>query len=297
LLVILFTFTYYDKELTKMIQRSVSIRIVTVLDCCYSGAAKLSKGHEEDAAKLGTAAIASKANILEQGEGKCLLAASQAAQEAYALKEGENSIFTYYLLEGLRGNEKSVDGDGNITPYSLGNYIYRAILNLPANKRPKQKPITKVEASGDIILANYPKLAKIKADIGDLEDPAKKTIKTDVTLIYQDAWDYYSKGDYNKAIEYFDKALELNTNFTLAYNYNLRRHKESIACFDKAIEIKPNYSEALNNKGLALTSLGEYDKALECFSKSLDINPNNAAVWNNKGLVLNSIVCDATLLL
>jgi hypothetical protein len=33
-------------------------------------------------------------------------------------------------------------------------------LNLPANKRPKQKPITKVEASGDIILASYPNLSK-----------------------------------------------------------------------------------------------------------------------------------------
>lgn len=149
-------------ELTKMIQRSVSIRIVTVLDCCYSGAAKLSKGHEEDAAKLGTAAIDNRATVLQQGEGKCLLAASQAAQEAYALKEGDHSIFTYYLLQGLKGTEKSVDTDGNITPYSLGNYVYRSILNLPAKKRPKQKPITKVEASGDIILASYPDLARSK---------------------------------------------------------------------------------------------------------------------------------------
>jgi Caspase domain/Bacterial Ig domain len=147
-------------ELTKMIDRSVSIRIVTILDCCYSGAAKLSKGHEEDAAKLGTIAIGNKANSLQQGEGKCLLAASQAAQEAYALKEGHHSIFTYYLLEGLKGTERSVDAEGNVTPYSLGNFIYRSILNLPARKRPKQKPITKVEASGDIILANYPDLAK-----------------------------------------------------------------------------------------------------------------------------------------
>jgi hypothetical protein len=66
------------------------------------------------------------------------------------------------LLEGLKGTEKSVDSDGNITPYSLGNYIYRSILNLPARKRPKQKPITKVEASGDIILASYPNLSKSK---------------------------------------------------------------------------------------------------------------------------------------
>ena len=44
-----FSFT----ELTNMIQRSVSTRIVTILDSCYSGAAKLTKGQEEAAALLG----------------------------------------------------------------------------------------------------------------------------------------------------------------------------------------------------------------------------------------------------
>jgi len=149
-------------ELTRLIQNSNSIRIVTILDCCYSGAAKISKGIEDAAAKIGTAAIEDKARRLQQpqGEGKCLLAASQAAQEAYGLKEQDHSIFTYYLLEGLKGNEKSVDVEGNVTPYSLGSYVYRTILNLPAKRRPKQKPITKVEASGDIILASYPNLVK-----------------------------------------------------------------------------------------------------------------------------------------
>ena len=150
-------------ELTRLMQGSASLRVVTILDCCYSGAAKLSKGHEDDAAKIGIDALRSKARILQdeqQGEGKCLLAASQAAQEAYGLKKQEHSIFTYYLLEGLRGNERSVDTNGNVTPYSLGSYVYKAILNLPPKKRPKQKPVTKVEASGDIILASYPDLIK-----------------------------------------------------------------------------------------------------------------------------------------
>ena len=63
-------------ELTRLMQGSVSLRVVTILDCCYSGADKLSKGHEDDAAKIGTDALRSKARILQgeqQGEGKCLL--------------------------------------------------------------------------------------------------------------------------------------------------------------------------------------------------------------------------------
>jgi hypothetical protein len=146
------------EELTKMIQKSISTSVVVILDCCYSGSAKVSKGHEEDAAKIGRTAIDEKTRKLPLGQGKYILSASQAAQEAYALDTGEHSIFTYYLLQGLRGNTESVDSEGNVTPQSLGKYVYKAIMSLPADKRPKQKPITRAEESGDVILASHPEI-------------------------------------------------------------------------------------------------------------------------------------------
>ena len=111
------------------------------MDCCYSGAARIGKGiGTEDAPKIyGTTAIENNARLLQQGEGKCLLAASQATEEAFGLTESGHSIFTYYLLQGLRGNEKSVDSEGNVTPDSLGNYVYREIVNLPPDKETKSK--------------------------------------------------------------------------------------------------------------------------------------------------------------
>ena len=151
-------------ELTKMMNNSASTKIVTILDCCYSGAIRigreLGKSEDDAAVKLGTAAINDKSSNLRKNKGICLLAASQAAQEAYALKEGDNSIFTHYLLEGLKGNEKSIDTSGNVTADSLGKFIYREIVNLPHDKRPKQTPIQKIEASDGIILAQYPELIK-----------------------------------------------------------------------------------------------------------------------------------------
>jgi hypothetical protein len=151
-------------ELTKMMNNSASTKIVTILDCCYSGAIKIGKetgkGEDDAAIKLGTAAINDKSSNLRKNKGICLLAASQAAQEAYALKEGDNSIFTHYLLEGLKGNEKSIDPMGNVTADSLGKFIYREIVNLPHDRRPKQTPIQKIEASDGIILAQYPELIK-----------------------------------------------------------------------------------------------------------------------------------------
>jgi hypothetical protein len=148
------------EELTKMIQKSIATSVVVILDCCYSGSAKISKGHEEDAAKIGRTAIVEKSKKLPQGQGKYILSASQAAQEAYALTTGEHSIFTYYLLQGLRGNAESVDNEGNVTPQSLGKYVYRAIMSLPSDKRLRQTPLTRAEESGDVILASHPELER-----------------------------------------------------------------------------------------------------------------------------------------
>ena len=48
-------FSFY--ELAKMMRRSISKKIVAILDCCYSGSAGISKGSQYDSAKLGNVAI------------------------------------------------------------------------------------------------------------------------------------------------------------------------------------------------------------------------------------------------
>ena len=145
---------YSFEDLQRMINRSVSTRIVIILDCCYSGAAKAAKGGSgEEEATLGREAIN---NRIRSGEGKCVLASSLSYQKSYATKEGGYSLFTHYLIGGLKGNTDSVNNDGTVTPDSLGRYVYHKVTE----KLPKQKPIRKVETSGDIILAEYPDLAK-----------------------------------------------------------------------------------------------------------------------------------------
>ncbi|MFZ0514306.1 MAG: pentapeptide repeat-containing protein [Candidatus Nitrosopolaris sp.] len=151
------------EKLAKMMQRSTSTRVVVILDCCYSGLLKISKGNEQSAAKIGTTIIEDTSRKL-QGQGKYILSASQALQEAYASRTGEHSLFTYYLLEGLKGNTKSIDSEGNVTPESLVNYAYGEIMN-PDNKVPRQRPrITRAEGSGNIILASYPELKPKKIE-------------------------------------------------------------------------------------------------------------------------------------
>ena len=280
---------FSSSELTELIQNSIAIRIVEILDCCYSGSAKvgkgfedLGKGTEDAAATLGTAAIENNARMLrEQGEGKCLLAASQAAQEAYGLKEKGHSIFTYYLLEGLNQNRKSIDSNGVVTPYTLGNYVYRSIMNLPQNKRPKQKPIIKAEAAGDIILAYYPELVNM------VDQHSMEESWINIGLQYNE------NEDYTNAIDSFNKVLEINPKNQRAYNYKgdaffrMGRYDEAITCYDKALEINPRYLDVLKDKGLALERLGRNNEAMECYNEALRIRPDyHDAEYAKKMLLL-----------
>ena len=136
-----------------------SRRVVTILDCCYSGVAKLKEGKKgegsEEAAKQARKAINTK---MKPGKGKCILSACLDFQEAEKVVNKEYSIFTYYLLQGLKGNDNEcVDKYGNVTASLLGNYVFDKVTSHePREERPKQIPIVKTEFSGDIILARYP---------------------------------------------------------------------------------------------------------------------------------------------
>jgi hypothetical protein len=123
---------------------SASKKIVAILDCICSGATSITKGSEEEAARLVRDAMHKKSKIFKNGEGNSLLAASIGYKEACGLKEKGHSIFTYYLLEGFGESRKAVDEEDNITPHSLGKYVYREFVNLPEDIRPKQKPIREV---------------------------------------------------------------------------------------------------------------------------------------------------------
>jgi uncharacterized protein YjbI with pentapeptide repeats len=165
---------YSFDDLTDAMLSCNSLRIVTILDCCYSGALKIGKGLGSDLDTKGvedaTTLIAKKiveekSNKLRQGIGRCLLASSQGYEEAYERQEKDHSVFTYYLLEGLRGHKNALDDEGNVTYHSLGKFIAREMGNLPPDKRPKQTPIQKGEFSGgEIILTYYPERRKFSKE-------------------------------------------------------------------------------------------------------------------------------------
>jgi signal transduction histidine kinase/Tfp pilus assembly protein PilF len=74
---------------------------------------------------------------------------------------------------------------------------------------------------------------------------------------------YYSGGDYDNALNYYQKALKINQNI---FDDNQGELKDSIY-----IVYKRKISSLSNNIGLVYYSLGNYDLAIEYFLKSLEM--------------------------
>ena len=104
-----------------------------------------------------------------------------------------------------------------------------------------------------------------------------------------------NEGRYREAIICFDKALEINPNYALAWSEKgiclgyLAKHEEAIECFDKSLQLNPNELKPWFSKGVSLGILGEDEKAIPCFDRALEINPNYALAWSEKGFSLRNL--------
>jgi tetratricopeptide (TPR) repeat protein len=107
------------------------------------------------------------------------------------------------------------------------------------------------------------------------------------------AW-YYEE-NYERASDYFQKSVEINSEFGTAYN-NLGaslakqgKIDDALGCYQTAIDKNPNNSAAFLNTGVAFFRLGELRKSIEFFDRTLKINPNSdkANLFKYRVLVAN----------
>ncbi|MBE0544250.1 MAG: tetratricopeptide repeat protein [Verrucomicrobia bacterium] len=90
------------------------------------------------------------------------------------------------------------------------------------------------------------------------------------------------RGDYNKAITWFRKALKLNSGYTRGYIdlgkllAKKGRPGRAEACFRKAVQCAQGpLDDAYLNLGHTLRAQGRYSKAVQCFKRTLELNPDN----------------------
>jgi len=92
--------------------------------------------------------------------------------------------------------------------------------------------------------------------------------------------DYLRKGEYDRAIANYTKAIALDPNDAYAYNnrglaYRKKgEHGRAITDYDKAIALNPNYFFAYYNRGNAHKKKGDKEQAIADFRKALEIDPS-----------------------
>jgi hypothetical protein len=152
--------------LRNIINKTTSKKVILILDCCYSGSFdRGSKG------EVGVGSSVGARPLFEgNGTGSIVLAASDSIQLAWegGRFEGkvENSLFTRYLIEGMRTGEADKDDDGVISVDELFDYARDKVVA----QTQKQVPVKwNYKYSGTLVIARNIKhsLAPLPKELED----------------------------------------------------------------------------------------------------------------------------------
>jgi hypothetical protein len=134
------------RDIALIFNRIRSERLIFIADTCYSGA---SGGRT-----VGTGGL--RANIsdtflerLAGGRGKVIITASAANEVSVEKDELQHGVFTYYLLEGLRG-AADTDRDGAVTVDEAYRYVSEKV---PRATGQEQHPVKKGSIEGSLVLS------------------------------------------------------------------------------------------------------------------------------------------------
>jgi len=114
-----------------------------------------------------------------EAEGFSVLLSTRPGGFSFEDPDLNHGIFTYYILDGLRG--KAAGKDGYVTFYDLQKYVEQSVLTYAMKKDRVQKPFAMGERSGDFLLATAappkpeevappPAVSKVSADTPILRD-------------------------------------------------------------------------------------------------------------------------------
>lgn len=132
-----------------------SKRKILILDCCHSGA------FAREGKKAGEQKAVTKATFEGNGYGRAVLTASSSLQFALegdqVISQTYLSLFTHYLLEGLKTGEADKDNDGYISLDEWFDYTYSKVVSATSTQIPHKWIY---EQEGKLLIAKNPNVKK-----------------------------------------------------------------------------------------------------------------------------------------
>lgn len=109
---------------------------------------------------------------------------------------------------------------------------------------------------------------------------------------FERADELFQQQRYRKAIECYDKVIQIAPNDYLAWFKrgiafeNLHHYEDAASSYQRVIEVQPNDYLAWFKRGKALEHLKRYPEALAAYDKVIQIQPGNYWAWHDRGQVL-----------
>jgi tetratricopeptide (TPR) repeat protein len=111
-----------------------------------------------------------------------------------------------------------------------------------------------------------------------------------VKKYFEEGNKFYDEQNYEKALDCFQKAIELNPQYAEAYKrigniyFALQDYEKVIKYNKKAIKYKPDYIDAYFNAGLACHYKQDYNNVIKYFKKVIELDPNETEAYNYIGV-------------
>ena len=258
--------------------------------------------------------VTSRANALEQVKRILLEEVSVYIQSKFEIKDWEERIGdkivsgesteerilsitagiteTKIIEERWTGVEYWIKAEVTLDPDDIKSKIDDIVKN-----KEKLKELEDVRKKADDAMAEIERLKKelavAKSDADQLRLTKAYNKETDVLS----AVDWFNKGynaqlnkEYDKAISFYLRVIELNPDYAKAYNNlgvaykNQGNTTKAIQLYEKAIELNPDYADAYYNLGVAYKDQGNLIKAIQNYEKAIALDPDDAKAYNNLGI-------------
>ena len=110
--------------------------------------------------------------------------------------------------------------------------------------------------------------------------------------------DLANRGDHVEAIKCFLVTVKHNPEHSRAWNnigvskLCLSKPEEAVTAFKKALRIDSNYRDALHNRALAYSDVGELDSAMDDLNRAISLDPEHWASYKHRS-ILNQMLGDS----
>lgn len=111
-------------DLSRWVAQSRCQQVLVLLDCCFG-------------ARAFTQSLKPTPVFHEVGQGKAIIASSDALQYAYEPSDGSPSYFTGALIDGLRTGAADVNGDGLVSVDDLYQYVFAKLEQRGKDQLPR----------------------------------------------------------------------------------------------------------------------------------------------------------------